>query len=256
MVEQLGEKPFFCRADRGIRKAPRKRHKKRMIRRGAAAAEHNCTVCHAKGFTHVVRNHEYGHAPAVKECSRFILELQACERIERAEGFIHQQNVRLCRKRPREPRALLLAAREFRGKAFSQIRNTGKRQRLRDCCRFAGFGKRLPRAGREGERRIFSNRFPRQEERLLKHHGNFRIRPSRRIRRRKPHSARLREEQSRSRLKERRFAASRTAEHRRYGAGRYGKRQVIHRRLSESRVAHYQTLERNAPEAAFGFCCG
>ena len=69
-------------------------------------------------------------------------------------------------------------------------------------------------------------------------------------------SARLREEQSRSRLKERRFAASRTAEHRRYGAGRYGKRQVIHRRLSESRVAHYQTLERNAPEAAFGFCCG
>lgn len=133
MVEQLGEKPFFCRADRGIRKAPRERHEKRMICRGAAATQHDCTVCHANGFTHIVRNHEHGHALAVKECSRFILKFQACERIERAEGFIHQQNVRLCRKRPREPRALLLAAREFRGKAFSQIRNTGKRQRLCDC---------------------------------------------------------------------------------------------------------------------------
>ena len=150
MVEQLGKKPLFGRADRGIRKAPRKRHEKRMIRRGAAAAEHNCTVCHANSFTHIVRNHEHGHAPAVKERSRFILKLQACERIKRPEGFIHQQNVRLCRKCPREPRALLLAAREFRGKAFSQICNTGKRQRLRDCCRFAGFGKRLPRTGRKG----------------------------------------------------------------------------------------------------------
>ena len=104
-----------------------------MICRGAAAAQHDCTVCHANGFTHIVRNHEHGHTPAVKERSRFILKFQACERIKRPEGFIHQQNVGLCRKRPREPRALLLAAREFRGKAFSQIRNTGKRQRLRDC---------------------------------------------------------------------------------------------------------------------------
>ena len=80
-----------------------------------------------------MRNHEHRHAPAVKERSRFILKFQACERIERTEGFIHQQNVRLCRKRTREPRALLLTAREFRGKAFSQIRNTGKRQSLRDC---------------------------------------------------------------------------------------------------------------------------
>ena len=149
MVEQLGKKPFFGRADRGIRKAPRERHKKRMICRGAAAAEHNCTVCHAKGFTHVVRNHEHGHTPAVKERSHFILKLQACERIERAEGFIHQQNARLCRKCPREPRALLLAAREFRGKAFSQIRNTGKRQRLRDLLKICRPRKAPPRAGRE-----------------------------------------------------------------------------------------------------------
>ena len=82
------------------------------------------------------------------------------------------------------------------------------------------------------------------------------MRPSGRIRGRKPHRSRLREEQSRGCLEERRFAASRTAEHRRYEAGRYGERQVIHRRLGESRVAHHQTLERNAPEAAFGIGCG
>ena len=71
---------------------------------------HNCNARAQKhGFTHIMGHKDYSFIQALLQRFEFALHVRAGERIERAKGFIHQQNRWIGRKSPSQADALALS---------------------------------------------------------------------------------------------------------------------------------------------------
>ena len=78
-----------------------------------------------------MRHQHDGAARQAVNAQHLLLQRAARDRIERAEGLIHQQHFRVRRQRPRHADALLLAARELMRQTPRQMRiQTEQRQQL------------------------------------------------------------------------------------------------------------------------------
>ena len=95
------------------------RRRAQQLRRRAdlhqhAAVHHRDAVAEDERLRHVVSHEDRRHAEGAANPLELLLERVARERVERAEGLVHQQQLRLGGERAREADALLLPARELR----------------------------------------------------------------------------------------------------------------------------------------------
>ena len=100
----------------------------------ARIVHHRDPVAEMEGLLHVVRDEHDGGSEAPLDRQQVLLRLGADDRIERAERFVHEQERRLGRERPRDADALLLAAREFMRILVGELRGIEleKRQQVFD----------------------------------------------------------------------------------------------------------------------------
>src|ERR1700683_3558261 len=72
-------------------------------------------------FLHVMRNEDGGLAEFGAQPEKFALQIEASNRIERAEGLVEQQNFGIRRQRTGDADALPLSAGEFAGEPAREI---------------------------------------------------------------------------------------------------------------------------------------
>ena len=87
----------------------------------AASFEQDDARSEKQRFAEVVGDEDDGLAQAAGEIAEFTLELGAGDRVERAEGLVHQQNGRIGRKGAGNADALTLAAGEFARAAMGEF---------------------------------------------------------------------------------------------------------------------------------------
>ena len=75
---------------------------------------HDDAVGEQHGFVDIVRDHDRGIAEPAVDLHDAFLQMRPCQRVERAEWLVHQQNLGLHRQRAGDADALLHAARNFR----------------------------------------------------------------------------------------------------------------------------------------------
>jgi hypothetical protein len=90
---------------------------KKLLRRAggndAASFEQEDTGSKKQGFAQIMRDEDNGFAEAPCEGAEFALKLGAGDRIESAEGLVHQQDWWISSKGASDAYALALASREF-----------------------------------------------------------------------------------------------------------------------------------------------
>src|SRR6476646_11160441 len=79
-----------------------------------AVAQHQC-------FSNIMGHENHSLAQQLAQLQEFMLQLRASNGIERAEGFVHQQNMRISRKRARQPDTLALSAGKLIWIAVSEL---------------------------------------------------------------------------------------------------------------------------------------
>jgi len=98
---------------------------KKILRRGAgndaAGFEQDDAGSEKQRFAEIVGDEDNGFAEAVGEGAEFTLELGAGDRVERAEGLVHEQNGRIGGEGARDTDALALAAGEFAGPTMREF---------------------------------------------------------------------------------------------------------------------------------------
>src|SRR6185503_20173192 len=109
------------------------------------------------------------------EARDLVLQLLARDGIQRAEGLVHQQHLRLLREAARDLQALLHAARELGGKLCGVLGEVQLLEERRDARALLGGGNA---ARFEGEGDVTRDRAPRQERAavVLKHHRELGLR--------------------------------------------------------------------------------
>ena len=83
----------------------------------AASFEQDDARSEKQRFAEIVGDEDDGLAEAAGESAEFTLELGAVDRVERAEGLVHQQDGRIGGERARDADALALASGKFAGAA-------------------------------------------------------------------------------------------------------------------------------------------
>ena len=102
----------------------------------------------------------------VQDAGDFPLELLARDGIQRAKGLVHQQNIRIERKRPRQPDALLHAAGNF---VRIVARKTLQADEAHEALGALGaFGRRKAR-NLQAEGDVFRDGQPRKQVEVLKY---------------------------------------------------------------------------------------
>ena len=77
---------------------------------GRAVGHHHDAVGQQHRFVDIVRHHHHGGPGARDDGDQLVLQLGPRQRVERAEGLVHQQHLRLHRQRAGDAHALLHAA--------------------------------------------------------------------------------------------------------------------------------------------------
>jgi hypothetical protein len=99
---------------------------KKFLWRGArhdtAGFEQNDARREKQGFAQIVGDEDNGFAKAARERAEFALEFRAGDRIERAEGLVHQKNRRIGSESAGYADTLPLAPGKFTGVAASESR--------------------------------------------------------------------------------------------------------------------------------------
>ncbi len=85
-----------------------------MIEQGNARAQE-------QRFSHIVRDEHDGFPEPRRQSLKFLLQVRARDRIERAKRLVHQQDRRIRRERPRHAHALLLPARKLGWMASGEL---------------------------------------------------------------------------------------------------------------------------------------
>jgi|GEM_PF-4045575 len=99
---------------------------------GRAAAQHHDLVGQEHGFFDVVRHEQHGRARRLPHPDQLLLQVAAGNGVDRAEGFVHQQQVGLDRQRAGDAHALRLAARQLVRPAAAVVGQAGQLQRRVD----------------------------------------------------------------------------------------------------------------------------
>ena len=97
---------------RGRGKVDAKLRPQRRVRPGL---QRDDAVRHDHAFVHVVGDEHDGFLLLAPDADDLVLQLGAGQRIERAQGFVEQQDVRRCRQRARHRNPLAHAAGKFGG---------------------------------------------------------------------------------------------------------------------------------------------
>ena len=112
-------------ADEVLDELVRRRHQ--QLRRGrvlldpAALAHHRDPVAHLDRLVDVVGDEEDGLADLRLQAEELVLQALAVDRVDRAEGLVHQHHQRVRGQRPGDADALLLAAGELGGVAVAEL---------------------------------------------------------------------------------------------------------------------------------------
>jgi hypothetical protein len=98
---------------------------KKFLRRGAgddaAGLKQDDARGEEEGFAQIVSDEDDGFAEAARQGAEFALEFSASDRIERAEGLIHQKNGRIGGEGPSDADTLALAAGKLAGAAMGKF---------------------------------------------------------------------------------------------------------------------------------------
>jgi len=86
-----------------------------------AGLEQNDVRSEEQGFAEIVGDENDGLAEAAGESAEFALQLGAGDRIESAEGLVHQENGRIGGEGPGDAHALALASGKFTGTALGKL---------------------------------------------------------------------------------------------------------------------------------------
>ena len=135
----------------------------------ASPFEDRDPVAELECLIEIVADEQNGLLHALLQGQQLVLELTADQGVERRERLVHQQNVRVGRKGARQADSLLHAARELAAVAIAPLGETYELELLVDDPA-ARLGRIAPQL--EAEADVVSDRSPRQQPELLKHHGN------------------------------------------------------------------------------------
>ncbi len=144
-----------------------------------AVAHQQDAVSQQDGLVHVVRDHENRLMRLAHDGHQLVLNGAARERVQRAEGLVEQQHLRLDGKCPRDADALLHAAGELRGLLVDGGAQAHHRDELLHMP--VDLGRRpLGPARLDGKRDVSAHRQPGHQRMTLEHHaalqagaGNF-----------------------------------------------------------------------------------
>ena len=93
----------------------------RVLRDPAALAHHRDPVAHLDRLVDVVGDEEDGLADLRLQAEELVLQALAVDRVDRAEGLVHQHHQRVRGQRPGDADALLLAAGELGRVAVAEL---------------------------------------------------------------------------------------------------------------------------------------
>ena len=139
--------------------------------RDAPVFHHRDAVAHAQCFVQIVRDENCRLAHARRQLQKLVLQLAAYERVQSGKGFVHQQNVRVRRKRARQTDALLHAARQLRR---ATVAETFQRHLRDDSVRRLSSRARFFAAQLQSEGDVLAHGAVRQQRHILKNHSDFR----------------------------------------------------------------------------------
>ena len=128
-------------------------------------------VADLEGLIQIMAHKNDGAFQFCLKIQQFILQLGADQRIQRAKGFVHQQNRRFGGKGAGKADALLHAARQFAHLALGPLGEVHQFQLLIHLG--AALSGCLARQF-QPKAHIFAHAAPRQKAELLEHHGNGR----------------------------------------------------------------------------------
>ncbi|VGG07008.1 Uncharacterised protein [Klebsiella pneumoniae] len=92
------------------------------LRQLAARFKYCDQVAELHGFINIVSDHNDGFAHLFLNTQKLFLQLFADYRVDRAERFVHQHKLRVCRQSAGNAHALLLASGKLPGEAFGDLR--------------------------------------------------------------------------------------------------------------------------------------
>jgi hypothetical protein len=89
------------------------------LRQLAARFKYRDQVAELHGFINIVSDHNDGFAHLFLNTQKLFLQLFADHRVDRAERFVHQHKLRVCRQGAGNAHALLLASGKLPGKRLA-----------------------------------------------------------------------------------------------------------------------------------------
>ena len=132
-------------------------------------AQHGDTVGQTQRFTRIVGHQQRRDAAFTHQLQEATLQVAANGRVQRAEWFVHQQDVRVGDQRPGKPDALLHAARQLVGEMLAPLCQPHRLQLpLRRCVpRTFRLTSQLQRQGN-----VVAYAAMRQQSEVLEHHAD------------------------------------------------------------------------------------
>lgn len=131
--------------------------------------EHGHAIRHGEGFALVVGHVDHGHAKALVQVLDLHLHVFAQLFIQRAEGFVHQHQLRFEHQRPGQGHPLLLAAGQLRGITLGE----GVQLDHAQDALYAITNVALVQAAHgQRERQVFGDRHVREQSVVLEHHAD------------------------------------------------------------------------------------
>src|SRR5438309_473350 len=134
-----------------------------------AALEDRHLVSELQGLVQIVADEQDRFPDALLQDEEFVLQLPADQGIERGERLIHEQDIRIGGQGACQSHALLHAAGELAAVALTPLREADQLEVLVDdtAATVGGLTAQL-----EAQADVVAHRPPRQEAKLLKHHGD------------------------------------------------------------------------------------
>ena len=154
---------------------PRQRNREFLANTSRVWREQNDAVTQADGFTHVVGDEDDGLTMLAPDSLDVTVQLFACQGVERAEGFIHQEDAGVWRQGPSQGHALFHAAREFMNIGMHELLEADEFKKILGL--LPAFRRTQPVAEFQAEEDVAQDRQPRKQRRFLKHHEAVRAGP-------------------------------------------------------------------------------
>src|SRR6266850_704763 len=154
---------------------PRQRNCEFLANASRVWGEQNDAVTQADGFTHVVSDEDDGLTMLAPDSLDVTVQLFACQGVERAEGFIHQEDAGVWRQGPSQGHALFHAAGQFMDIGMHELLEADEFKKILGL--LTAFRRAQPINEFEAEEDVSEDRQPWKQRRFLKHDEAVRARP-------------------------------------------------------------------------------